>query len=233
MYDDFYNEGPSDFDIAIEEFKESLRQTVKKEILHEIDHLKKENEKLQDIKQNFEKIKQDYEDKKRQFEIKESNMMYDLTHKKIKELTTIVDFDHLYCLDDTIGYLPKCDNCDDQRLIHFKSPSGRDCTEDCPICGKRYSVYYVKPLDTIKIRFTNNPLIEREVYAVRCTSYGDSIVYETKDVYKESADQFDIEDNYKVRHTAFDSKELAQQVCDRVNKKKNIPDNVIFKSHEE
>lgn len=51
MWEDFYNEGPSDFDIAIEEFKEGLRKTVKEEILNEMTRLKKENEKLQEAKE--------------------------------------------------------------------------------------------------------------------------------------------------------------------------------------
>ena len=59
MWEDFYNEGPSDFDIAIEEFKEGLRKTVKEEILNEMSRLKKENEELQEVKKNFDKIKQD------------------------------------------------------------------------------------------------------------------------------------------------------------------------------
>jgi len=227
MWEDFYNEGPSDFDIAIEEFKEGLRKTVKEEILNEMARLKKENEKLQEVKENFDKIKQDYEDKKRQFNIKEDEMMRSLARKKITELTTIADFnEHLYCIDSKSAYLPKCDKCDEKRLIHFKSPSGRDCTEGCPTCGKQYFAYFVKPADAIKIRFSNEPFIKSEKWAVRYESYGDSITYTARDVWKGPAEEFNISDNYNVRHTVFDSKELAQQICDRVNKDKNIPDNV-------
>ena len=41
MWEDFYNEGPSDFDIAIEEFKEELRKNVRDEYVKEMTRLKK------------------------------------------------------------------------------------------------------------------------------------------------------------------------------------------------
>lgn len=46
MLEDFYNEGPSDFDITIEEFKEELRKNVRDEYVKEMARLKKENEEL-------------------------------------------------------------------------------------------------------------------------------------------------------------------------------------------
>ena len=226
-YEDFYNDGPSDWDLFMNEVKQNLMKTVKKEYLEEMDKLRKENQELQEVKENFEKIKQEYKDKERQFNIKEGEMMRTLALKKITELTTIADFDeHLYCIDSKSAYLPKCDKCDEKRLIHFKSPSGRDCTEECPTCGKQYFAFFVKPADAIKIRFSNDPFIKSEKWAVRYDSYGDSITYSTQNVWKGSAEEFNISDCYNVCHTVFDSKELAQQICDRVNKDKNIPDNV-------
>ena len=61
--DDFYNE-PSEFDMQVEEFKESLAKAVKSEFLEEMERLKKENRNLREIKENFEQIKRDYERKK-------------------------------------------------------------------------------------------------------------------------------------------------------------------------
>ena len=49
-YDDFYNE-PSEFDEKMEELKESLAGAVKSEFLEEMERLKKENKKLQGIKE--------------------------------------------------------------------------------------------------------------------------------------------------------------------------------------
>ena len=62
----------------------------------------------------------------------------------------------VYVIKDTgPWYTPKCDRCDDDRMIHFTSPSGKDYSELCPHCGKAfrrlaveegsaYSLAYVK-----------------------------------------------------------------------------------------
>ena len=231
MYEDFYNEGPSDFDIAIEEFKEGLRKTVKEEILNEMAHLRKENEELQEVKENFDKIKQEYKDKERQFNIKEDEMMRTLARKKIEELITIADVKkEIYFLEGKSGYVPKCNKCDDKRLIHFKSPSGKDCTEPCPVCGKSYYMYFVKPVDSISIEFNTDPCIRSRVYYKRRDCFSDSTTYTNytnQDILDGNPDEFDYE-HFNQYYIAFESKELAQQICDRINKKNGVPDNAKF-----
>lgn len=54
---------PSEFDEKIEELKNELRESVKKEINDEIEKLRKENKELQGIKRNFESVKKDFERK--------------------------------------------------------------------------------------------------------------------------------------------------------------------------
>lgn len=41
-------------------------------------------------------------------------------------------------------YKPKCDKCDDNRYVHFKSPSGKDYQEYCS-CAKSFYKYKPKP----------------------------------------------------------------------------------------
>ena len=233
MWDDFYNEGPSDFDIAIEEFKEGLRKAVKDEYVREMTRLKKENEELQEVKKNFEKIKQDYEDKKRAFEYKEDELMRQCARKKIEELLDVANDmkAEVYTIDYTYGNIPKCDKCDDNREIHFTSPSGKDCKEDCPICGQDYVVYYPVPIKSLRLRFTKDPCIECRPYYIKYESYGETTVYDRAAMYNGEAEDFDLGDNYgyRARHTYFESKELAQKICDRINKKNNVPDNVEIK----
>lgn len=59
--------GPSEFDEKIEELKNELRESVKKEVKDELEKLREENKKLQGIKENFESIKEDYERKKAEY----------------------------------------------------------------------------------------------------------------------------------------------------------------------
>lgn len=229
MWEDFYNQGPSDFDIAIEEFKEGLRKTVKKEILDEMARLKKENEELQDVRKNFEQIKQDYERKKKHFEDEEHNLTYTLARKKINELIELADLhQECYYIDTVYGYVPKCDKCDEKRKIYFKSPSGRNCEEECPVCGKYWCKYVAKPISSIRLHFDNNPNIKCEVIYTWHDNWGDSTSYTNKNIYNGTIDDFDIK-TYNRYYTVFSSKELAEQVCDKLNKDANVPNNLEIK----
>ena len=49
----------------------------------------------------------------------------------------------LYLVVNEMKLKPKCNKCDDYRLVHFKSPSGRDLTEICK-CDKNEDFYVVK-----------------------------------------------------------------------------------------
>lgn len=74
MCEDFYNEGPSDYELFMNDLKETLKKSIKDEFIIEMDKLRAENKKLQDIKENFEQIKLDYAHKEQELKIKEQNM---------------------------------------------------------------------------------------------------------------------------------------------------------------
>lgn len=234
MYEDFYNEGPSDYELFMNDLKETLKKSIKDEFIKEMDKLRAENKKLQNVKENFEKIKLDYAHKEQELKAREQDMEKNLARKKIMELATIADMKaQIYYIDDDTAYLPKCDKCDENRLIHFKSPTGKDCTEPCPNCGTTYHKYYVKPIDTMKILFPNDPALHRVAYYLRHDRWGESYSYELQDIYKGSAADYDTSSGYKMHHTAFESKELAQKICDRINKDRNIPENAEVKPRED
>lgn len=64
---EFYEE--SQYTEEIENLREAIRNSVKKEILDEMNRLKTENEKLQGIKEHFDEVKREYERKKAQCDI--------------------------------------------------------------------------------------------------------------------------------------------------------------------
>lgn len=234
MYEDFYNEGPSEYELFMNDLKETLKKSIKDEFIKEMDRLRAENKRLQDVKENFEKIKLDYAHKEQELKAREQDMEKNLARKKIMELATIADMKaQIYYIDDDTAYLPKCDKCDENRLIHFKSPTGKDCTEPCPDCGTTYHKYYVKPVDTMKILFPNDPAIRRVAYYLRHDRWGETYSYDLQDIYRGSAADYDTSSGYKMHHTAFESKELAQKICDRINKDRNIPENAEVKPRED
>lgn len=231
MYEDFYNEGPFDYELFMNDLKETLKKSIKDEFIKEMDRLRAENKKLQDVKENFEQIKLDYVHKEQELKAREQDMEKNLARKKIMELATIADMKpQIYYIDDANGFLPKCNKCDENRLIHFKSPSGRECTESCPNCGTSFRKYFVKPVDTLRISFPNDPQIKRDAYYIRHDRWGESYTYNLQDIYRGPAEEFDLQVNRN--HIAFESKELAQEICDRLNKKYGVPEEVEVKPRE-
>ena len=230
MYEDFFNEGSSDYELFMNDLKETLKKSIKDEFIKEMDRLRAENKKLQNVKENFEQIKLDYVHKEQELKAKEQDMERNLARKKIMELATIADMKpQIYYIDDANGFLPKCNKCDENRLIHFKSPSGRECTEPCPNCGTSFRKYFVKPVDTLRISFPNDPQIKRVAYYLRHDRWGESYTYNLQDIYRGPAEEFDINLQVNRNHIAFESKELAQEICNRLNKKYGVPEEVEVK----
>jgi hypothetical protein len=141
-YDDYYEE-PNEFEMQIEEFKDSLKKAVKQEYQQEIESLRKENESLREIKNNFEKIKREYAQKENELEFKKRDLANQVRRERLSSL--MIDFQVILYSPKTIRQiLPKCNKCDDKRQIHFKSPSGKDMTESCE-CDKKPLLY--RPLE--------------------------------------------------------------------------------------
>ena len=65
-FDDYYE--PSEFEQQVEEFKDSLRRSVKQETQELIDRLRKENEELRSVRDNWEEVKRSYEKKQRELQ---------------------------------------------------------------------------------------------------------------------------------------------------------------------
>lgn len=128
---------------------EAIKENVKQDIKQEMERLRKENEELQQYKQErqeVENIKKWYESRL-QTEVEAYKRT--LRQEKIKEL-----FGDYICTGWGVDYdailPPKCNKCDKDRYIHFKSPSGKDLEEPCS-CGKAKKTY--KPVELSLIRF--------------------------------------------------------------------------------
>lgn len=155
----------------IEAIKEGVRQDIKAEM----ERLREENAELQQYKkerQEVENIKKWYESRL-QTEVEAYKRT--LRQGKIKEL-----------FGDYIGtgwgvgcntvLPPKCNKCDEKRLVHFKSPSGRELTEPCD-CAHGKIVY--EPIELTLIGFSK---------------YGDEIIRYFIDRDRSSENYWEYED---------------------------------------
>lgn len=212
--EDFYDE-PSEFEIAIEMFKANLMKSVKDQFLSEMEALRKENESLQDVKRNFESIKNEYKLKERQLEFERNNIKSEVRKERLGQL--MKDCEVVMYKADTNYIKPaKCNKCNAQRKIAYKTPSGKDAYEDCE-CNKSKTVYcpqeYIRT--EFKINGNNNGIAAHyKVTSERNYDWAslDSSTF-ARTFYTSSLKYEDLE-RYS---TFFKSKEECQAYCDWLN----------------
>ena len=135
-YDDYWAE-LSEFDQQIEEFKDSLRNSVKDEIKEKIASLENELSELKEFRDEKDKFIQECESKVR--EAKREAEVVIRTAKESEEKWKKARLHQLLGDYLTVGwkvgnsweYGEKCNKCDENRKIHFTSPQGKKYTEDC------------------------------------------------------------------------------------------------------
>lgn len=190
MYDDFYCE-PSEFEQQVEEFKESLRASVKEEITQELERLKKENASLIDIRNNWIKKVRELEDdyRAKKLELDKAIRTAKQTHfnELMSEIAPIA-----YAVTYKKIKPPKCCLCDDQRRRKYITPLGRVAYEDCE-CAKRKKLYHVERSPIVRISSLTNGgistlyLVDRfaeSSWSRESDNFYDEIPFEKIDAYR-------------------------------------------------
>lgn len=136
--EDFYDE-PSEFEQQIDSLKESLLKSVKDEYQTEMERLRKENAELLVVKRDLASIKSQYRQKERELESEKNNLLRKVRSERLSTLMEDVSMD-MYAVDCEFVKGDKCQNCDGNRRIHFKSPQGNAVSEAC-ICNKSKRVF--------------------------------------------------------------------------------------------
>jgi hypothetical protein len=211
--EDFYNE-PSEFDIAIEEFKSNLMKSVKDEFVTEMDRLKKENAELQAVKKDFEGIKRDYENKKREVERERNDLQYKLRRERLVDLLK----DHkiiLYKAYSKSVRPPKCDKCDSNRRVEYISPLGRKTHENC-LCSEGKTVYYPHEFMRYEFRLNRNKNGVIAWYR-QYSDDEDGLAYDSS-IHADEIYSLDMKfEDLKRYSTFFKTKEECQSYCDYLN----------------
>lgn len=216
---DFYDE-PSEFDIQVNEFKQSLMKSVKEEFISEMDRLKKENEELQDVKTNFGAIKRDFENKKRQLESEYQTLKGNVRRERLSQLMQDLSVE-LYTVASTSKSKPKCDKCDEKRRLYYKTPSGKETYEMCE-CNDRISVY--EPIPTILNSFSIRDGKGDAWYRVRTDRNDDWLEYYEDSISGRELikDESQFENIGYAYRTLFANEEIAQKYCDFKNSQNSV-----------
>lgn len=207
-WEEFY-EG-SEFDRQIEEFKDALREDVKRETLEEIEQLQKELAELRDFKVRKDEIEKEYREKMRVAQIAAA----DAEHKwKNARLHTLLG-EYLvggFTVKCEFIQGPKCSKCDENRRIHFQSPSGRDMSERC-LCDVSVKRHIPVPIELYRIDAGKSYGKDEFVFACEGSSgYGD--VYYARNIVRD----LDHPEKIDTYSAMFLDKELCQKYCDWLN----------------
>lgn len=157
-YDDVF-----DYDVQdeISENVSTLINTIKKSVTAEFDdelmYLRKRVVELQD----FAEKKDDYDRKIKRLELEleeeRKNSVKIAQKMKLSEFIDLIKKPVWICGGSYEYIHDKCDKCDDDRNIHFKSPSGKELTEPCE-CAERKFIY--KPVKGFLIQIEQDNYYE-------------------------------------------------------------------------
>jgi len=217
-YEDYYDE-PSEFEQQIAEFKDSLVKAVKKEHQEEIERLRRENAELQGIKSRIKQIELEHAESLRHLKAAEERAVYEAKRARLKELLS-ENFIQGWGVENRGEKFPKCEKCDKNRYIHYKTPSGKGATERCD-CDARMTRYEPLPIECYefhqsKTTYGGEKYPRISVYFSRKEDRDHDEYNRTRNIYK--GEPFKEVDRYGI---AFLNKEKCQEYCDWLNAKAN------------
>ena len=214
-YEDFYRE-PSEFEMQVDELKQSLLKSVKENFVEEMDRLRAENNELQEVKKNFEQIKREYEVKANQLEYERK----DLVNKVRRERLTVL-MEQFQVVMYSVGYeykvRQKCDKCNERRVIPYITPLGKQQYEDRD-CKKKITVYVPKEFTCSEFRVDRHDGTKVTAWFKQYEDNGDGFTLSSsthlKTNYNDSM-RFEDVDRYG---TFFRTIEDCQRFCDWMNR---------------
>lgn len=211
----------------IQALEEAVRNSVRREILDEMNRLKRENEELQDVKEHFDEVKADYERKKAECD----RIIADAEHKAKKaRLEEILEEHKLirWRISHGYAYGPKCEKCDENRQIEIILPSGKKVYDDCKCRTEGAQFFYPIPCELVEIsdkyglkgwykERTHSGSEYYEIYS-SLSICDDSMKKKIEDWKKKKMPE---KESYNL---LFDSEEECQSLCDTLNAKRKHPE---------
>lgn len=220
---DFYEPEPSEADELIESIKEKLRTEVKQEILDELAKLRKTNGELRAKVKNLAELerasiiaKGEYEHKAKQAERTAKSEANQLAANELLAVIAAPKF----TVANIYTKKPKCDKCDGQRRLNYKTPSGRESYEMCVCNGSDDSYGVVEQMvKTISKDRYKKLMVWYIVSAKFMATDKEEDDYIGAEILRHPKESIvAMEDAYSLY--GFDTRESAQALADYMNTKK-------------
>jgi hypothetical protein len=238
LYDDeyFWNDDYSEYEEFMDNLKETLRGQIKDEVTMKIKRLEEEVRELKAFRDQKDKYDNELAAMKRELDKTKAEVECKAKQLRLKDFMQILD-KPAWGIESKYEYvLPKCDKCDDDRMIHFFSPSGKEHKEECS-CRKHK--YMLHPVEAVLVGIRNRAweyyekdkaeeqgveleyLIKKDFMDKyidkKDTSYATSLTR----VYNDTYDITKL-DYWVARSLYYRSLEECQAVCDYLNNKEEV-----------
>lgn len=181
---------------AFQQFVEKWRRSAFEELQFQVENLKNENNRLKTQIKALSNIKKNWDEKIK--EIRGVRLKELL--KDVQECAYLVDYKYEYAH-------VKCDKCDDERKIHFKSPSGKELTELCS-CSHQVKFYFLREIPIYEIKIYNR-YGKEEVHTMYIYRKGESEDTYSASDFRDAIDNETISKNRPYR-PIFLNKERAE-----------------------
>lgn len=222
-YDYFYE--PSKNDIVMEEIGDILKKMIRKEVVDELEALRKENAELRQFKSEKESHERKIRELEYQCKIAIENAQREAKQTRIHDLFgDMVSTGYMIRSNNTKRQ--KCNKCNDNRRIEYTTPLGKTAYEVCDCDGYDY-FYEVAEVELLSFKIRKGYGWSNEESVSKYYRHARNI-YNDKDDYNEYQNVYDVysgesfEDVKKNNYygTVFLDKEKCQEYCDWLNEQK-------------
>lgn len=218
MYEEYFDDY-SEFEAKIEEFKDSLKNAVKQEYRDRIEYLEKELAELKDIKANWNAKLAELNEMKEELKLEKKAAIVEARKMRLSELLKD-NFLTAYAIKSSIEHVhEKCNKCDENGYIHFKSPQGNDLQEQCKCRTEIKHVYSVTEATVVKFVSDNRSMGKTTSVYYRYEHTGKNGDYDDEDRFSLTSNICDNKAFSEIRtyNAVFLDKETAQAYCDWLN----------------
>lgn len=150
-YDDEQFYEPTGYEEQLGALVTQIRSNIKSEVIHELETLRAENAKLQNIKQRMSDIDREHLAKVQELEFMKRDALSIVRREKLHKLLEELHIE-IYSPTSYTELGPKCDQCDDKRRRHYVTPLGKNSSESCE-CEVKFTKYKVK--EEVVCEFSN------------------------------------------------------------------------------
>lgn len=160
-YDGDYYHEPSEFEEMVEAFKAELASSIKGEHVRKMEQLTRENAEMREKLKNLRDLENEASRAKRKAEMEvgraKEEARREFRHARAMEILAELA-EPRWRLNHEDHQKPKCDQCDENRWFHFKSPQGRAMSERCE-CDYRTYTWEVEEVAVKEVAKRNGAML--------------------------------------------------------------------------